>query len=290
MCRYNLGLLLRAKKEREMMIKFFCVVLLGLVINASANINKDELGKLKVGALLVKDVTTNKVLYAKEATTRAKPASLTKVMTALIAIEQGNLNRPVTITREMTLVEPTIAGYKVGDVIHLKDLVTAAMVKSDNDAAMAIAIAVGGSEKRFVEMMNAKAKALGMKGTNFTNPCGFDIKNHYSTPSDLLKMTEYAIKNKYFNEISKKDSHTYYSLNSNKKFHAYTHNRLLGKYEYAVGVKTGYTSKAGPCLIARAQKNGKDCLIVMMNSKEDRWKTAKQIFEQVFVQKSTKNS
>jgi D-alanyl-D-alanine carboxypeptidase (penicillin-binding protein 5/6) len=163
------------------------------------------------------------------------------------------------------------------------------MIKSDNDAAMAIAIAVGGSEKEFVKMMNAKAKAIGMKHTNFTNPCGYDIKKHYSTPKDLLAMTEYAIKNKQFNDISKMNKHTYYSLNKNKKFHAYTHNRLLNSYEYAVGVKTGYTSKAGPCLIARAQKDGKDCLIVMMNAKDNRWKMAEEIFEQVFLIKSLKN-
>ncbi|MDD5373904.1 MAG: serine hydrolase [Sulfurimonas sp.] len=271
------------------MIKFFCVLLFGLSISVSASINKEQLNKLNVGALLVKDMTSNQMLYAKEAFKELKPASLTKVMTALIAIEQGDLNRPVTITYEMIQVEPTIAGYKPGDVIRLRDLVTAAMVKSDNDAAKSIAIAVGGTEKRFVEMMNAKAKALGMKHTHFVNPCGFDNKEHYSTPSDLLKMTEYAIKNKYFNEISKKNQHTYFSLNNNKKFLAYTHNRLLSRYEYAVGVKTGYTSKAGACLIARAKKNGRDCLIVMMDSKEDRWKTAKQIFEQVFVSKSHKN-
>jgi D-alanyl-D-alanine carboxypeptidase (penicillin-binding protein 5/6) len=85
------------------------------------------------------------------------------------------------------------------------------------------------------------------------------------------------------------NKHTYYSLNKNKKFHAYTHNRLLNSYEYAVGVKTGYTSKAGPCLIARAQKDGKDCLIVMMNAKDNRWKMAEEIFEQVFLIKSPKN-
>jgi len=271
------------------MIKFFYILLFGLSISASANINKEQLNKLNVGALLVKDMTSNQMLYAKEAHKELKPASLTKVMTALIAIEQGDLNRPVTITNEIVQVEPTIAGYKPGDVIRLRDLVIAAMVKSDNDAAKAIAVGVGGSEKRFVEMMNAKAKALGMKSTRFTNPCGFDNKDHYSTPSDLLKMTEYAIKNKYFNEISKKNQHSYSSLNNNKRFFAYTHNRLLSRYEYAVGVKTGYTSKAGACLIARAKKNGRDCLIVMMDSKEDRWKTAKQIFEQVFVPKSAKN-
>lgn len=266
------------------MIKILYILLFGLSLTVSANINKNQLNNLNVGALLVKDMTTNKIIYAKDSFKEAKPASLTKVMTVLLAIERGNLNSPVVITREMTRVEPTIAGYRVGDVIRLNDLVIAAMIKSDNDAAKAIAIAIGGTEKNFVEMMNAKAKAIGMKHTNFTNPCGFDIKRHYSTPRDLLTMTEYAIKNKKFNEISKKNQHTYFSVNTNRKFLAYTHNRLLKQYEYAIGVKTGYTAKAGACLIARAQKNGKDCIIVMMNSKEDRWKTAKQIFEQVLVE------
>lgn len=268
------------------MIKLIFALLLSFSVNASAALNKEELNKLNVGALLVKDMTTNKIIYSKDSLKEVKPASLTKVMTVLLAIESGNLSRPVTITHEMTNVEPTIAGYKPGDVIRLNDLIIAAMVKSDNDAAKAVAIAVGGTEKRFVEMMNSKAKMIGMKNTNFTNPCGYDIKRHYSTPKDLLTMTEYAIKNKYFNEISKKNQHTYFSVNSHKRFSAYTHNRLLNSYQYAVGVKTGYTSKAGPCLIARAKKDGKDCIIVMMNSKEDRWKTAKQIFEQVFLSKS----
>lgn len=271
------------------MIKYCCAILLTISAGLHASINKEELNRLNVGALLVKDITSNEVLYARDAFKEVKPASLTKVITVLLAIEQGNLERPVTITREMTNVEPTVAGYKPGDVIRLRDLVMAAMIKSDNDAAKAIAIAVGGDEKRFVKMMNAKADKIGMNHTNFTNPCGYDIKNHYSTPKDLLKMTEYAIKNKQFNDISKMNQHIYFSLNKNKKFLAYTHNRLLNSYEYAVGVKTGYTSKAGPCLIARAKKDGKDCLIVMMNAKENRWKMAEEIFEQVFVSKSHKN-
>lgn len=130
-------------------------------------------------------------------------------------------------------------------------------------------------------MMNAKASAIGMSHTNFTNPCGYDTKGHYSTPKDLLKMAEYAIKNRKFNEISKMNEHRYRALNKNREFYAYTHNRLLNRYQYAVGIKTGYTAKAGPCLIARAKKDGRDCVIVMMNAKGDRWKTARNIFEQV---------
>jgi D-alanyl-D-alanine carboxypeptidase (penicillin-binding protein 5/6) len=150
---------------------------------------------------------------------------------------------------------------------------------------MAIAIAVGGSVEYFKEMMNAKAASIGMVNTVFTNPCGFDIGNHHSTPQDLLTLAEYAIKNPVFNDITRLNQHTYYSLDSGRKFVAHTHNQLLNQYEYAVGVKTGYTSKAGACLIARAKKDDRDCLIIMLNSKENRWKTAKEIFEQVFVPK-----
>lgn len=263
------------------MVKRFSALLFGISVSLFAQIDKEELNKIKVEALLVKDMTSKQMLYAKEPFKEVQPASLTKVMTVMLAIEYGNLKKPITITREMTQVEPTIAGYRRGDVILMEDLIKAAMIKSDNDAAKAIAITVGGSEERFVEMMNAKAKKIGMNATRFTNPCGYDTKGHYSTPKDLLKMAEYAIKNRTFNEISKMNEHRYRALNKNREFYAYTHNRLLNRYQYAVGIKTGYTAKAGPCLIARAKKDGKDCVIVMMNAKGDRWKTAKNIFEQV---------
>lgn len=264
------------------MIKKFTGLCLTLSISLFADINKQELNKLNIDAMVVKDLKSKHILYAKEPSKELKPASLTKVMTALLAINSGKMNHLVTITREMIRVEPTIAGYKRGDQILMSDLVKAAMIQSDNDAAMAIAIAVGGDKETFVAMMNARAKQIGMQHTHFTNPCGFDDKGHYSTPNDLLKLTEYAIKNSTFNAISKINNHIYYSQNgSHRKFVAYTHNRLLHKYEYAVGIKTGYTAKAGACLIARAKKDGHDCVIVMMHAREDRWKTAKQIFEQV---------
>jgi len=263
------------------MIKKLITLCLACSVALYAEIDKKELGKLEIEALLVKDMNSKQMLYSKEPFKEVQPASLTKVMTVMLAIERGNLGEPITITKEMTKVEPTIAGYRRGDVIRLEDMLKAAMIKSDNDAAKAIAITIGGSEKHFVEMMNAKAKKIGMNHTHFTNPCGYDDKQHYSTPKDLLKMTEYAIKNTKFNEISKINEYRYRALNKNREFYAYTHNRLLNRYQYAVGVKTGYTAKAGPCLIARAKKDGKDCVIVMMNAKGDRWKVAKNIFEQV---------
>lgn len=263
------------------MIRKIAGICIALSISLLADIDKHELNKLNIDAMVVKDLNSKHVLYAKEPLKELRPASLTKVMTALLAINSGKMNQPVTITREMTHVEPTIAGYKRGDVILLSDLVKAAMIQSNNDAATAIAIAVGGDQEKFVAMMNAKAQQIGMRHTHFTNPCGYDDKEHYSTTNDLLKLTEYAIKNSTFNTISKLNTYTYYSMNSHKKFFAYTHNRLLNRYEYAVGIKTGYTTQAGACLIARAKKDGHDCVIVMMHAKVDRWKTAKTIFEQV---------
>lgn len=265
-----------------MLQRLFILITL-FVFTLHAQLPKEELDKLNIEALLVKELTSGEIVYAKEALKEVKPASLTKIMTAMLAIEQGNLSRPVTITAEMIAVEPTKAGYKEGEILLLEDLVKAAMIKSDNDAAKAIAIAVGGDLETFVQMMNLKAEQMGMSNTLFTNPCGFDIGNHHSTPIDLLKLAEYAIQNPLFNEITKQNQHIYYSLNTNRKFVAKTHNYLLNRYEYAVGVKTGYTSKAGPCLIARAKKDGSDCLIVMLNSKDNRWSVAQHIFEKVFL-------
>lgn len=264
------------------MIYRFLTLFIFFTLSLYGQIDKDGLDKLNVEALLVKNLTNGEIIYSKEAVKIIKPASLTKIMTAILAIERQNLNLPVTITKEMIQVEPTKAGYKEGEVILLEDLVKAAMIKSDNDAAMAVAIAVGGSVSNFVGMMNQKALELGMGDTHFTNPCGFDIGEHHSTPIDLLKLAEYAILNPFFNEITRQNQHVYYSLDTNRKFVAKTHNYLLNRYEYAVGVKTGYTSKAGPCLIARAKKGENDCLIIMLNSKENRWTIAQQIFEEVF--------
>ncbi|MDD5052383.1 MAG: serine hydrolase [Sulfuricurvum sp.] len=267
------------------MLKLLIFFFLLCITSLHAEIDAEKLDKLNVEALLVKNLASNEILYSKEALREVQPASLTKIMTTILAIEQGDLNRSVVITKEMLQVEPTKAGYKEGEVFVLDDLIKAALIKSDNDAAMAIAISVGGTLENFTKMMNEKASSIGMIDTVFTNPCGFDIGNHHSTPQDLLVLAEYAIKNSIFNDITRLNQHIYYSLNTSRKFVALTHNQLLNQYEYAVGVKTGYTSKAGPCLIARAKKDGNDCLIIMLNSKENRWKAAKEIFEQVFVPK-----
>ena len=234
-----------------------------------------------VDALIAKDMNSKELIFSKDAQKINQPASLTKIMTAVLAIESGRMNDVVTITKEMISVEPTKAGLRVGEKFYLRDLVKAAMVMSANDAAMAIGVYLGdGDVDKFANQMNQKAKKIGMRNTNFTNPCGFDIGNHYSTAQDLLAMSEYAIKNSSFNEMAKLKRHDFQSINTKRRYAAYTHNKLLNSYKYAVGIKTGYTQKAGPCLIARAKNGNKDVLIVMLNS-EQRWKNIKLILDDV---------
>lgn len=256
------------------------------VIASSLNANyldKETADRIKgnVDAIIAKDISSKQLIFSKDEQKANQPASLTKIMTALIAIESGRMNDVVTITPEMIRVEPTKAGLRVGEKFYLRDLVKAAMVMSANDAAMAVGVYLGnGDMDRFVVMMNQKAKKLGMKNTNFTNPCGFDVGNHYSTAQDLLIMSEYAIKSATFNDMAKLKRHDFNAINTKRHYAAYTHNRLLNSYKYAVGIKTGFTHKAGPCIIARAKKDNKDVLVVMLNS-EQRWKDVRTIFEDV---------
>ena len=127
-------------------------------------------------SIIVKDLGQKKLIFSKDENQILRPASLTKIMTAILAIESGKMNNVVTITAEMKKVEPTISNFKVGEKFYLKDLVHAAMIKSANDAANSIAIYLGnGNKQKFVSMMNVKAKKLGMKNTNFTNPCEFSV-------------------------------------------------------------------------------------------------------------------
>ncbi len=250
---------------------------------SAAYLDKETADRIKrnTDSIIAKDLSSKQLIFAKDEQKINQPASLTKIMTAMLAIESGRMNEVVTITREMIQVEPTKAGLRVGEKFYLRDLVKAAMVMSANDAAMSIGVFLGdGDVDKFVGMMNRKAKTIGMKNTNFTNPCGFDIGHHYSTALDLLTLSEYAIKNSSFNDMAKLKRHDFQAVNTKRAYAAYTHNKLLNNYKYAVGIKTGYTQKAGPCLIARAKKDNKDILVVMLNS-EHRWNDIKTIFEDV---------
>ena len=262
-------------------MKYLFVILFYIFIPISAFSSTnvlDIIGK-DTDAVIIKDLNTKKLIFSKDESQLLRPASLTKIMTSILAIESGKMNSVVTITAEMKRVEPTIANFKIGEKFYLKDLVHAAMIKSANDAANAIAIYLGkGNKQLFVNMMNLKAKKLGMVNTNFTNPCGFDIGNHKSTAKDLLILSEYAIKSPIFNSIVKLNKYSFKAINTKKTYSVYSSNKLLRGNPYVIGVKTGYTGMAGACLISRAKKGNKDILMVMLNA-QNRWPNAQKTLE-----------
>jgi len=259
----------------------FILLFIPILIFSYENTNVFQEIENDLDSIIVKDLNKNQLIYEKDANNKLSPASLTKIMTSILAIKSDKMNKIVTITKEMTNVKPTIMNFKVGEKFYLKDLVHAALIQSANDAANAIAIYLGnGNKQKFVNMMNTKAKKLNMHNTNFQNPCGFDNPKHKSTAKDLLKLTEYAIKNKVFNDIVKKEEYSFKSLNKKSTYYIYTSNKLLPTQKYIIGVKTGYTSKAGPCLIARAKDGKKDILLVMLNS-QNRWENTKLALDTV---------
>lgn len=238
-----------------------------------------------VTAYMVKEVGSPGVLMAKDIDYPVSPASLTKVMTCIMAIESGRMDEVVAIPVQATLVEPTRAGLRPGEQVRLRDLVKAAMVNSSNDAAFAIGIHLGGSVDSFANQMNARARSLGMNNTLFTNPAGYD-KNAYagnrSTARDLMLLTEHAVRYREFNEIANMRHVSFRELKSGKTYSLRTHNKMFDLYPYTVGIKTGYTNRAGKCLIARAVRDRKDLLMVMLDAKTDRWAIASNMFDRGF--------
>lgn len=228
------------------------------------------------------DAGTGTILAQKNADKKMYPASLTKIMTAILAIELGDLSDVITVDDDTPYeIEGSHIALEPGEILTLKDLLYALMLPSANDAASVIAKHYGGSLQNFVEMMNTKAKELGAYGTNFTNPHGLHDKNHYTTAADLALITKYAMENDTFRKIVsttkyeiqptniKNEPRYFTSLNKliyNKSYNQiYVDGMYISPYyEYATGAKTGYTPEAGNCLAATAKKDGTELIAVTM--------------------------
>jgi serine-type D-Ala-D-Ala carboxypeptidase (penicillin-binding protein 5/6) len=273
----------RSRYSLQLLITLFCLLfpfsLRGETIEISPSAD------VPIDSYILKDRVSSRVLMEKDVDRPVSPASLTKTLTSIMAIESGRLDEDVVIPLEATLVEPSKAGFKPGEKVKLYELVKAAMVSSSNDAAFAIAIHLAGNVDNFVYLMNRKAKLIGMNNSRFTNPAGFDkgsYAGNYSTAADLMKLTEYAIRNPFFNSVAKLEYAIFTEQTTHKQYCLRTHNKLLEKYPYTVGIKTGFTSRAGKCLIARAIKDNRDILLVMLNAKTDRWGVAQEMFDNAF--------
>ncbi len=215
------------------------------------------------------DVSSGRILYGKEADKRMRIASITKIMTAIIAIEKGDLQKKVTISKQAEGVEGSSIYLKAGEQIPLEHLLYGLMLRSGNDAAVAIAEEVGGSVEGFVYLMNEKAAYLGLQRTQFANPHGLDDDEHYSTASDFAKLSAYAMKNPTFQEIVRAQVKTVPWPGEEWHRKWYNKNKMLRIYPGADGVKTGFTKRSGRTLVSSATRNGQQLATVTLNASDD---------------------
>lgn len=234
-----------------------------------------------VNAVLM-ELESGRVLYEKEAHEKKRIASITKIMTAILAIESGKLDEMVTVSDRAFGTEGSSLYLKRGQKIKLEDLVYGLMLRSGNDAAVAIAEHVGGSLEGFVYLMNQKAEELGMKNSSFSNPHGLDnTKNHYSTAYDMALLTRYAMNNETFKEISATKEHHAPNPNETWDYVWNNKNKLLKLYKYSTGGKTGYTKLAKRTLVSTAEKDGMALVVVTLNAGDD-WNDHMTLFDMAF--------
>lgn len=206
-------------------------------------------------------------LYSKNPDQRMSMASTTKIMTALVALEQGNLDDVVEIDDSAIGIEGSSAYLKLGDLLTLEELVYALLLQSANDAAVAIACHIGGSIEGFSALMNERAAKLSLSDTHFTNPHGLDDPEHYTTARELALIAAEALKNSEFKKIVSTYKRTF---STEERVRTYVnHNKLLRLYDGCIGVKTGFTKKSGRCLVGAAEKDGLRFISVTLDAPSD---------------------
>ncbi len=211
------------------------------------------------------DAATGRVLYAKNPELRLLPASTTKLMTALVVMEKANLTDVVTVSRRAAGAPPTRAGLKAGDRVTIETLLYAALMKSANDAAVALAEAVAGSEEAFVKLMNRKALAIGVNNTHFINANGLPGKGQYITAYDLSKIMRHAIKHPVLKEILGTRI-TEISTETGKTMFIKNTNKLLWSDDDLLGGKTGYTNQAKHCFVCAGEKDNETLIVALLGS------------------------
>jgi serine-type D-Ala-D-Ala carboxypeptidase (penicillin-binding protein 5/6) len=224
------------------------------------------------------------IVWAHRPERRLAPASLTKIMTALLVLEREPLDRVVTVSSGAAAESGTRIGLRRGDRMTVGNLLAATLIFSANDACRALADHVGGGRERFTTIMNARAEKLGLNGTHFNNPCGHDQPRHYSTAHDLAILAETALGNRTFRELVSRDRLQIKTADGKRRFNLRNRNYLLGRYPGAAGIKTGFTPAAGGCLIALAEREGTRVLLVMLHTR-NRWHDAAAMLDRAFIWK-----
>ena len=217
------------------------------------------------------------LLWAGQPHARLPPASLAKLMTALLALERGNLDQRVTVGKGVLRATGTRIGLKPGERLSARDLLAATVVRSANDACRALADHLGPG---FIEKMNRRAAALGMPDTHFNDPCGHDREGQYSSAADLAVLAEQVMRHDEYLRLAKTRTISFKTLDG-RAFTLRNTNALLGRYPGAIGLKTGHTPGAGNCLVALAERDGVRVLAVLLNA-PNRWWNAVGLLDRAF--------
>jgi D-alanyl-D-alanine carboxypeptidase (penicillin-binding protein 5/6) len=217
---------------------------------------------------------------------RRAPASLTKIMTALIVMEHCRMDEVVTVSRGASRETGSRIGLRRGDRLTVRDLLAATLIASANDAARALADHEAGNQQAFVKQMNERARSLKLHNTRFTNACGHDHAGLYSTANDLAILADRALRIPLFADLVARRAMRIATLKGGRSFGLRNKNRLIGRYPGALGVKTGTTPNAGQCLVALAERGDTKVFLVIMQAKS-RWRTAPAMLDAGFAASST---
>ena len=244
--------------------------------------NVSELPKTNSRRYIVYDRISKSMIIGKNEDVKSAMASTTKIMTTIVILEKADLNEKVTVSAKAGGTGGSRLGLKRGDKASVRDLLYGLMLRSGNDAAVALAEHVGGSVKGFAELMNEKAIELGLTNTHFVTPHGLDDANHYTTALELAKLTDYAMDNETFAKIVGTKSTTIYINNQSRQIN--NTNELLGVLYGVVGVKTGFTNNAGRCLVTETKRNNMDIITIVLgaDTKKDRTKDSVNLIEYTF--------
>lgn len=223
-------------------------------------------GQLYGKSAVLMDAENGRILFEKNAEEKLAMASTTKIMTCILALETGNLDDMVTISKYAAGMPKVHLGVREGEQYRLKDLLYSLMLESHNDVAVAIAEHIGGSVAGFAKMMNQKARDVGAYNTSFVTPNGLDAEEHYTTAKDLARIARYAIENEQLVEIINTQSYAFESCDGKRNFQISNKNAFLSQMEGAFGIKTGFTGNAGYCFVGALKRDGKTFISVVLAS------------------------
>lgn len=256
-------------------LAFVCAALLAA---ATARAAEDPYPWIAAAYVVKRDGT---LLWAGQPDARLPPASLAKMMTALLALERGALQEPVTVGKGVLRSTGTRIGLRPGDKLRAGDLLAATVMRSANDACRALAEHVGSTREAFTRAMNERAIALGMTNTHFEDPCGHDREGQYSSAADLARLAEEVMRHGEYLRLARLESMSVKTLDGRRSFALRNTNALLGRYPGAIGLKTGHTPGAGNCLVALVERDGVRVMAVLLNA-PNRWWNAVGLLDRAF--------